>query len=184
MYAALACLICITCVCPSRTTQLRDEKRVFYKYWAAKFVRLFMAAKRFRLLAPFKGSTVCDPGKPPIFSLEETRRLWAYVRGVRGWALEQYPMCRLESQEFLDIDYERVLRDVLWHFPRNVWQVRYLWTKEYTAWLKTERQRMNWTSWQWNMDWEVCCTIPCFNRLRLYSLAFVSCRSGEVYVWI
>lgn len=140
----------------NRRFQVRDEKRVFHQYWADKFMRIFLARKRFRLLAPFQGSTVVDPKLQPDFSPSEIRKLWQYMRVTRGLALESYPFKKLRSNELLAIDYEPLRTEIEWLFPRSAWQISQLWRREYVAWLATESERMNWHSWSWHPDWEVC----------------------------
>jgi hypothetical protein len=144
------------CNCPLLCFQVRDEKRVFYRYWREKSLRIFLSAKRFRLLAPFTGSTVRDASTPPLFTANETTKLWSYVRDTLQLQLEAIPLRTLESGELLRLDYPSMTTAVLWLFPRSAWQIEQLWTREYTAWLATERHRMNWQLWDWHPDWEVC----------------------------
>lgn len=135
--------------------QIRDEKRVFYKYWREKSLRIFLSAKRFRLLPPFTGSTVTDATQPPLFTASETARLWSYIRNTLRYNLESMPLATLESSKMMRLDYDGMATAIEWLFPRSAWQIEQLWTREYVAWLGTERQRMNWQLWDWHPDWEV-----------------------------
>lgn len=128
-------------------------------------MRIFMSQKRFRLLAPFTGSTVTSASQPVVFADVEVARLWHYMRVTCGHNFESYPFKRLESREFVDMDYGKMSCDIQWLCPRSPWQVQQLWSREFKAWLRTEHERMHWQSWKWHPDWEVsitavlCCAV-------------------------
>ena len=101
-------------LCPP---QLRDEKRVFFKYWAEKHLLILRSSKRFRLLPPFLGSRTQHTF--PHFTDREVAMLWARVRELHP-GFEHYTMGALQSRLMVDLPFQDFASSLKWTVPRWV----------------------------------------------------------------
>ncbi len=95
--------------------QIRDEKRVFFKYWAERHALIFKSTKRFRLLPPFHGSR--NTTRFPKFSDREIGLLWSHIRSLYP-NFEHMALETLQSGIITALDYEGMAKDMEWAIPR------------------------------------------------------------------
>ena len=109
-------VLCLCCrACAGAVRQIRDEKRVFFKYWAERHALIFKSTKRFRLLPPFPGSH--NTTRFPKFTRREIDVLWTYVRSLHP-NFEHYTLLVLNSGVMIALDYTLMAAELKWTVQR------------------------------------------------------------------
>ena len=132
-------------------SHLRPLPTLLFFLQTAKHKMLFLTAKRFRLLDPFTGTT--RDAVYPVFTAGEVQRLWRGVHAL-GHNLAARSMSDLQRSRWMELDFEELARAVKWVVPRTPAQIRNVWQTEWRAFLRAEKERLDWLRWKWQPDWE------------------------------